>query len=302
MNAPVKVYAFLLLGLLSFGLAPIFVRMAGDTDPLLLAAGRLVFAMLFLIPFWVPRAQSPSTLRASGIHPGYPLFAGLCLGLHFALWIGSLQLTSVASASILVTMHPVILIVFERVLFTRTFPAQVWIGVATALCGSILLGFSDLRFQPQDAFPNAGLGNLMAAGAALLFAVYFLIGRKIRQRTDWINYVTYVYGAACVVCLILIPFVSGLRPAWDTNAVLVMVLLAIGPTLMGHGSMNYAVRYFSATTLATLILVEALMASAFAFVLFREIPPALSILSMGVVLGGVVLTWSVRRNRESPAS
>jgi drug/metabolite transporter (DMT)-like permease len=291
MKAPAKVYVFLLAGILSFGVAPVFVRMAGETDPILLAAGRLLFALVFLLPFWIPRAQSPAALRKSGIRPGYPLLAGLCLGLHLALWIASLQLTSVASASVLVTMHPVILIVFERFLFTRKFPAHVWIGVIIALLGSILLGYSDLQFQDLARFPEAALGNTLAAVAALLFAVYFLIGRKIRQRTDWINYVTYVYGAAFVVCLALVPAVSGFKPTWEPRALLVMVLLAVGPTLMGHGSMNYAVKYFSATALATLILVEALLASVFAFVLYAELPPALSLLAMGVILGGVVLTW-----------
>jgi hypothetical protein len=37
--------------------------------------------------------------------------------------------------------------------------------------------------------------------------------------------------------------------------------LAVGPTIIGHGSMNYAVKYISPTILATLILSEAVVAA-----------------------------------------
>ncbi len=67
--------------------------------------------------------------------------------------------------------------------------------------------------------------------------------------------------------------------------------LAFGPQVVGHGSMNYAVKYVSPTLLSTLILVEPLLASVLAFFMFAELPPVASIVAMLIILVGVGLSW-----------
>jgi drug/metabolite transporter (DMT)-like permease len=131
----------------------------------------------------------------------------------------------------------------------------------------------------------------MAFTAAIFFAFYFLIGRSIRQKTNWINYVFYVYLSATVTTLVMLFILSGFRPELTQTAILISFFLAIGPTIVGHGSMNYAVKYFSATLLSTLILAEAAIASLMAFFLFGEAPSALSLLAMGIILAGIAFTW-----------
>lgn len=148
-----KVTLLLIAGLLTFGFAPILVRYATDVEPLTLAALRTFFAILFLVPFWIAKKSSYQKLKADGARPLLLIAAGICLGLHFTLWIGSLHYTSVASASVLVTIHPVMLIVAESILFKKRFKALVWIGVCIAFSGSVLLGISDNTYAGQ--FPNA---------------------------------------------------------------------------------------------------------------------------------------------------
>ena len=82
-------------------------------------------------------------------------------------------------------------------------------------------------------------------------------------------------------------------------AVLIGLALAIGPTIIGHGSMNYAVKYISPTLLSTLILSEAVIAAIAAFFIFSEVPSKLSITAMLVILAGVSITWTRRMVRRS---
>jgi drug/metabolite transporter (DMT)-like permease len=185
-----KVVLLLIAGLLTFGFAPILVRFATDVEPLTLAAMRTGFAVLFLIPFWLPKKASLQQLKQNGASPLLLIAAGVSLGMHFTFWIWSLHYTSVASASVLVTIHPVMLIVAESLLFRKNFRPLVWIGVFIAFTGSVLLGIADDTHAGQ--FPNALLGNMMAFSAAVIFVVYFLLGRRIRQHTEWIDYVFYV--------------------------------------------------------------------------------------------------------------
>lgn len=296
-NAPLgKIVALLIVGLITFGLAPILVRFATDTDPLTLAALRTGFAVLCLFPFWFPQRKTIRELKKQGVSRLLLALTGICLGMHFTFWIGSLHYTSVASASVLVTIHPVILIVAERLVFKKSFGGIVWAGVFISFMGAALLGAADEA--SLEMFPNALLGNALAFTAALIFVVYFMLGRKIRQYTDWIDYVFYVYLYATITCGVLTILWIGGVPAISKMALLVGFALALGPTILGHGSMNYAVKYVSPTLLATLVLSEGVFAAIAAYFIFNEIPSLLSIGSMCVIILGVSLTWFRKISRK----
>ncbi|MDZ7658756.1 DMT family transporter [Fodinibius sp.] len=284
----VKVLAALLVGLTAFGFAPILVRYASDTSPLVLVVYRTVFAALMLLPFWL--WMRDSTARSGkGKERLWIALSGVCLGLHFTFWISSLYYTSVASASVLVTIHPIIMILVERLWFKRSFAKTTWIGVVLAFSGSVLLGISDSQIE-QD-FTDPLFGNFLALTAAIIFVVYLLIGQKIRKKREWIDYVFPVYFYAAAAC-VLVAIVMG-KNLLDISTIGIWAGagLAFGPQILGHGSMNYAVKYVSPTLLSTLILVEPLLASVLAFFLFAELPPITSMLAMFIILIGVGMSW-----------
>lgn len=296
-NTPLgKVIALLAVGLVTFGIAPILVRFAIDVEPLALAAMRTGFSVLFLLPFWLRKRVTIGELKKVGIRPVWIIIAGISLGLHFTFWIASLHYTSVASASVLVTIHPVMLIVAESLIFKKNFRPLVWMGVLLAFFGSVLLGIADDSQAAQ--FPNALLGNTLAFSAAVIFVVYFMLGRKIRQSAEWIDYVFYVYLYASITCAILTLIWVGGIPSISLTGALIGVALAVGPTIIGHGSMNYAVKYISPTLLSTLVLCEGVFAAVVAYFIFSEIPSALSMVAMAVILVGVSMSWTRRLNRS----
>ncbi len=291
-----RIVLFLAVGMASFAFAPIFVRIAGDTDPLALAAIRTVSAALVLFPFWFFRTSRAITffnLRDKII----AAVAGILLGFHFIFWILAVQNTTIASASILVTIHPVILILIEAGLFKRIFPPLVWLGVFVAFSGSVLLGYSDSR--ADTIFEHALLGDMYALIAAMLFALYFLISQRLRQKSDWLNYVFRVYGATGITCLVA-AVLSGSDFRVDPVVWVAGIAMALGPQILGHGSMNYTVKYVAPTLLATLILTEPVFATILAWFIFTEIPPLLTFPAMAIILSGVVLTWAARRKKPQP--
>lgn len=289
-----KVFTALAAGLVAFGFAPILVRTTPETPALVLASYRTVFAVILLLPYWLWKGTSGIRFF-NGKQSLLVMGAGVCLGLHFACWISSLYYTSVASASVLVTIHPVILITVERLWLKRSFAWTTWLGVFMAFTGSILLGISDSQIE-QD-FANPLLGNALAASAALIFVVYLLIGQQIRQEREWIDYVFPVYFFTAITCVMLaVGFGEDLRNISATG-IAAGIGLALGPQIIGHGSLNFAVKYISPTLISTLVLSEPLFASLLALLIFNELPPLASILSMVIILGGVALTW--RRKTEA---
>lgn len=286
----IKVYGVLVLGLITFGFAPVLVKFAADYSALYLVAIRTSGAFLMLIPFYIYQKSSAQyDLKSVGHESKWMALAGIALGLHFTLWTSSLFYTSVASASVLVTIHPIMLILAERIIYKMKFASTVWIGVVIAFSGSMLLGLSD--YNTESTFENPLLGNLMAFSAAAIFAVYFLIGRKVRQNRSWLGYVFPVYGYAAATCLIILLLVEGIPERPDPILLWIGLALSVGPQLMGHGSLNYAVKYVSPTLLSTLILTEPVFATILAFFIIGELPALLSFVAIFITLVGVTLTW-----------
>lgn len=294
-----KVIGTLTVGLIALGFAPILVRLGSDTPPIALAMLRTIFATLLLAPVWLRRKPEISTedKPLSDRSTVYlRVLAGLALGLHFIFWISSLYFTSVASGTVLVTIHPVMLILIERIFQKRSFPGTVWAGVIMAFIGSAALGYFDHSIEQNQ--PNPLLGNSMAFLAAAFFVVYFLIGQKVRQQVSWIGYVFPVYAAAALTCVVVnFTYGDGVEGI-PYSGLLFGFLLAFGPQILGHGSMNYAVKFVSPTVLASTILSEPVFASIVAYFLFTEQPPTPSLVAMLLIIVGVLLSWQHKVKRQ----
>jgi drug/metabolite transporter (DMT)-like permease len=297
-----------------FAFAPIFVRSAGaGADPVAITTIRTVSAFLMLVPFWIwARFAEYRQRQVAGATPtaavkvftraevGWSALAGFFLAAHFMLWIGSLFYTSVASASVLVTIHPIMLILVESVWLKKKFPIASWMGVLVAFGGSVVLGIFDSA--PNANYPNPLLGNMMALSAAFLFVFYILISQKIRKNSGWLDYVFAVYGFTALgsVIIALVLGVSWWMQPMPT--VWAGLALAIGASVIGHGAMNYAVKFVTATLLSTLILSEPVFATILAYFIFDEMPSLGSIIAMAIIMSGVLVTWWARRKAVEKAA
>jgi len=283
-----KLVLLLGAGLTTFAFAPILVRYAGDVHPVTLATIRTVSAALMLFPFWLWGRQTGKVQKWDGKDSFYAWAAGAFLALHFICWFASLTYTSVASASVLVTIHPVILIVVESVNKTGRFTAVTWAGVITAFGGSVLLGIMDT--DPAATYSNPVLGNAFALAAAVFFVFYILLSRHLRAKGGWLDFIFRVYAGTAIACLGVF-LLMGISFKASLIAWICGLTLAIGPQILGHGSINYSVKYVSPTLLSTLILVEPVFAILLAVMLFEEIPSFAEFVSMIVIMAGVALAW-----------
>ncbi len=125
---------------------------------------------------------------------------------------------------------------------------------------------------------------------------YRLVGRRIRPQMSLGPYITLVYGVAGVL-LICFALGSG-NPlfGYSQKDYLLFLLLALVPQLIGHTTVNWALRFFSATLVAVLILGEPILATLLAYLFLSEPIGQNLFLGGTLVLLGIYL--SAREERK----
>lgn len=276
----------LLVGLFSISVSAILIRWAsGEAPAEALAVWRTIFASLILLPFSLVKARK-EIFALTAREKVLIGVSGVFLGLHFVFWIGSLYHTSVASASVLVSLSPIFLATIGYlVLKEKPTNREIW-AIIIATAGTILLGLTD-QHVGEGSGPNPLKGNSMALFAALLVSVYLLIGRIVRQNRSWLAYVgpLYVVTALTTLGYALMNDTQLLGFGWNTYGLCLM--MALIPQLLGHGSLNYAVRFLPAATIGLASLFEPIGASLLAFFIFGEAPSLMGIFAMSIILASV---------------
>ena len=288
-RVPGRLWVLLAAGLVCYGLSSILVRAAGPAPPLAIALWRTVFVTALLAPAAVVRARGEI---AAMPRRAWALIgaSGVVLGLHFAAWIVSVQLTTVAAASVLVTTSPLWLAGLGLVGIGGRPSRRTLVAVGVGVVGAATIGLGGSAGVPP---PAPGVGNALALGAAVLVSGYYLAGQSVRRGASFLAYFAPVNAVAAITLLVVCGATGtplGLPPetlAW-------CFAMAVGPGLIGHGSFAVALGYVPASTLSLLGLAEPVIASALAVVLFAEVPSVLALGGMALVLVSIA---SVVRGR-----
>lgn len=275
-------YLVLALGVFTVSWAAIFIRIAA-APALVTGAGRLALASLILTPLALWR-DGAELLHLRWQDLRLAIAAGVFLGLHFATWISSLAYTSVASSVVLVTTTPLFVGLAVHFLLREHVPSRMFMGIALATLGGAVIGWGDFRVSGLALW-----GDFLAIVGAIMASAYFLIGRNLRRRLSLLAYVTPTYWVAALV-LSIAALISG-QDFWGypARAYWMFLLLAVGPQLIGHSSLNWALRYLSPTFVTAAILGEPVGATVLAYLVLHESPSTLEILGGTVILAGIYI-------------
>ena len=152
------------------------------------------------------------------------------------------------------------------------------LGILIAFTGTIIISVHDFSLDK-----NSLVGNLLAIAGAIGAAGYLLAGRKLRVSMDTFRYITMVYSVTAIL-LLLIALISGNSlVGYTPKTYLLLFAIAMIPQVIGHTSLNWALKYFSATAVAVIILGEPIGASILALAILGE---KLSLVKVG---GGVII-------------
>ncbi len=279
-----RLVAALVAALVAVSSAALWIRMA-HAGPLAISFYRLLYATALLAPFSLraARRELPTLPRRDRwLVAG----AGVALALHFAAWIASLApsspvATSVAASATLVAIHPALVAAATPWITGAPFPRRAVPGIALALLGSAVIAWGDRRGHHRLT------GDLLAFLGAIAGAAYFVLGGRLRRSLGLMAYVLPVYAMAAAT-LGLLALVTGesLRIT-DAREHALFLVLALGPMILGHTLLNWALRYLPAWAVATTILAEPVASTALVFVILRDVPPVTAVAGALVVLSGL---------------
>ncbi len=280
----------LALALAGISFAAPLIRYSG-AHPLAIATWRLLFSLaivaapLLLSGSW----RQWSRLDRRGVT--IAALAGVLLALHFWCWNTSVGMTTVAASVLLVNLQPIIVAVLSATWLHERPERRQWFGIALAMAGALVVAWSAFDAVMAGLGRRALLGDALALVGAVTVALYYLAGRRLRQTLDLWPYVALVYGA-CFVTLVIITTV-GRVPVWHQppRELALFAALAIGPMMLGHTGMNWALKYLPAYVVNLTTLGEPVGATLLAALLpgIREVPSGFTLAGGALVAAGIVM-------------
>ena len=246
--------------------------------------------------------------------------SGVCLGVHFGLWVAGLQSTSLSHSLLLVSCTP---------LFLAFGALALGFAVSRGELAGAALGVGGVALVAFDARRASGLervtwrGDVLSLGAAVAIIGYMHIGSELRKTMPLFLYAFPVTAtsaafssfAAVVVGeplsvatrgaeTVVLGDVFGWALAWPPRVLwrrfAVVAYLALGPGLIGHTGYNAVLRHVTPLVVSTALTLEPALGSALGYFLgVADAPGAQTLLGGAAVVCAVatVIVASARRHQ-----
>lgn len=285
----------MLLGLGAFAVSTSAPLIAAAAAPALaIAFWRNAMATGLLLP--VALVRNRAEIMALGRRQWLlALAAGALLAAHFAAWVPSVSMTTVASATALVCAQPIWTGLIARALGHRM-PGRVWLGIGVSLAGVVMLTGVDFAVSAR-----ALTGDLLAVAGGVLGAAYVAVGAEVRRYATTTAYTLICYGTAGLLLLAVCLLAGRPLGGYDQRTWLLLAALTLGPQLLGHSVFNRVLQTTSPTVVSLVILFEVPGAALMAWLWLGQRPSALAIPAAVTLLLGLALVVTGGERNTAPA-
>src|SRR6478752_1259383 len=285
--------AFVVLGfaLLGVSLSGPLVRLS-HAHPIAIASWRLGFSLVVIAVALALTGEWRQWARLSRREVAVGVAAGAMLALHFWSWNTSVTMTTVAASVVLVNTQPIVVALLSGAWLRETPTRRQWIGIGIAMIGALVVALPDLLAGASaHDHPRALLGDLLALVGALTAAIYFVSGRRLRGTLELWAYVGLVYGSCFIALLLLAAIAHAPLAPQPSRELALFAALALGPMLLGHTGLNWALKRSPAYVVNLTLLGEPVGATLIAALLpgIREVPAPLTVVGGAIVFTGILL-------------
>lgn len=274
-------YIPIFIGVVSIALSAIFVKLT-TADSGVVAFYRMLFSVLFMLPIFLLYRRELLFIRKRDWF--FCLIAGVLLALHFIFWFESLNYTSVASSTVLVTLQPIFAFVGTYFFFKEKISFKVILSALIAILGSFIISWGDFKISGTALF-----GDILALIGCFFITAYLLFGQDVRQRLSLITYTFIVYSASTLTLFIYILIIGESFGPYSKTNWFWFIMLALIPNLLGHTLFNWSLKWVSTNVISIAVLFEPVGASVLAYYIFKEQLTGTQIIGGIVVITGILL-------------
>jgi len=273
--------AALVFGALVIGTTPILVRLAA-CGPAAAGFWRLAFAAPLLLLINLRGAE-----RGLDRPSGMMLLAGLAFALDLGCWHYGIRYTSVANATVLPNLTPV-LVTLVGWLFLKERPRAIFlVGLAAAIGGAVLMAEAATP-TPARAGPVPHLGDALSASTAIWYGLY-MITVAMARRDHSASRVMLWSSLTGAPLLLIAALLLGERIApaslggWAAAAGLGLA------HVLGQGSIAWALGRLPTSRASLVVLVQPVAAALLGFVVLGEVLTPWQAAGGAIALVGVTI-------------
>jgi len=282
----------LAISIIAISFSAIFVKWS-DAPATILSMYRMWLAGIFMLPMvYINRKEFKKLSKKDW---WFLLFSGAFLALHFALWFGSLKLTTVASSTIILALQPLVSLVGGFLLYRERTTSSAIMTMGIAIIGAMMIGWGDIGLSKASL-----LGDLLSFLSVIAVVGYLLIGQSIVKKVSHWVYTSTVFLIAAMLLTVFNVSSGEAFTGYPPKEWGIFLLLAIVPSL-SHVINNWLLNYVNATTISMSILGEPVGATILAVILLDERLSGSQIAGGLLVLAGVFY-FLLQQQKPKPIS
>jgi drug/metabolite transporter (DMT)-like permease len=250
----------------------------------------MAFALAFIAPAWIARKRKLDSRSAL-----LCLLGGLFFGLELACWNLSIGYLNATIPTILVNLSAVWVSVGAALVYKERGSAFHWLGMLVALIGVFaLVGFRNVIGLHIDT------GTILALAASLFLALYTLTIKQARTKSDTISILFFallgsLIPLSALALLKRIPLMGFSPESWICLAGLGLVV-QVG----GYCSINYVLKYISATKVSLLTLLQPILTALLSVIILKESFGSQTLIGGAIIMLGLGLSF-VRAKKAAEA-
>lgn len=202
-----------------------------------------------------------------------------------AAWIYSIRLNGAGVATALIYTAPAFVAVMSWRLFGESIGWAKVGAVFLTLLGSALVA----GIERPAALLAEPLGAAVGLASGFGFALFTMFGKSASNRMNPWTGMGFSFTIGSLAILLTRSWADVWSLGRSTDGWLILVILALGPTVFGDGLYLYSMSFLPASVASIFVSLEPAMTAGMAYVVLGERMSAMQLLGGALIIGAVVL-------------
>ena len=269
---------------------------AMTAPPIAIGFWRLTFSLpFFAIPVFIHdidelkevllswRKPKSKDRSITGLDLLLTIAAGVFLFAHFTSWFNAVKMTSIASASIFASLHPLVVVLISIVIYKKIINRKQLLGILIALFGAYLTAGMDFSNLP----PGHLKGDIMGLLAALYMGLYFSVGEKVMDKMSGRVYV-FILFFVCWFSFLIAMLISGTRFIYPARDYLLLIVMALLCQIGSHAVLNLCIGHLDSVYVSAWETADSVFSMMFAFIILSQSPTVFELIGCALVVSGLL--------------